>query len=332
MGLKLSGAFRLMMNGQEISQALHASLVSIRCTEEAGLQADMLELVLADEPVLPLPEIGAGIDLALGEKGGRRWLGGFVCDEVGFGSYPRQVVIRARSAAFVDSVNGVSALQSRRSRSWPAGLSLKALVQTVASGHGLAHAVADEMADIVLPHLDQLDESDLAFLVRVMQAHDAVVRVSFHELSVFRAAHPHRDASGEARACRIRPEDVIRCEGWRAARDAEPVVLASWHSLAQARTNELRVGEGAVIRRLSGTYVSEAEARRAAEAEHARLRRSRAGLMLELPGNPMVTVASGLMLENFRPGLNGFWVVNRVEHDLVADGYRTRVSAVPAPD
>lgn len=329
MGLKLSSAFRLMMNGQDIGQALHASLVSIRCTEEAGLKADMLELVLADEPVLALPEIGAEIDLALGERGARRWLGGFVCDEVGFGSHPRQVVIRARSAAFVDSASGVLALQSRRSRSWPAGLSLKALVQTVASGHGLAHAVADELADVVLPHLDQLDESDIAFLVRVMQAHDAVVRVSFHELTVFRAGHPQRDATGEVSPCRIRPEDVICCEGWRAARDAEPVVLASWHSLTQARSIEFRVGEGDVVRRLPGTYVSEAEARRAAYVEHVRLRRARAGLMLELPGSPMVTVASGLTLEGFRPGLNGFWVVDRVEHTLSYDGYRCRVSAAP---
>lgn len=330
MGLNHRPAISILMNGQDVTETLAERLLAIRCTEEAGLLADTAEMVLADEPAMPLPAIGTAIRLGLGLDLQRRQLGSFVCDEVSMTGTPRQLVIRARSAAFTDSAGGLSALQTRRRRSWSSVLSLDALVQAVSAEHGLRGAVSDNLKAERFAHLDQTDESDLHFLMRVARALGAVLRIHQGRLMVFREAQGYQGNDASGQGLRLRTDDVLSWEVWRAARDADPSVVACWHSLNHARCHEIRLGAGNVVHRIPGEYPSEAEAWRAARAEYERLRGGRAGLQLMMPGDAPVHVGVSVGLGGFREGVDGEWMPVRVERVLDRDGYRCNVWAVPS--
>lgn len=330
MGLNIRAAFGILIDGQVADEHLASRVLSIRCTEESGLSADMMEIVLADDPSLPLPAIGTEIRLGLGHEWQRRWLGSFVCDEVEMLAMPRQLVVRGRSGAFVDDGAGLPALNDRIRRSWSAGLSLDAIVRTLAARHGLTGAVSAELREILLPHLVQTDESDLHFLVRVARMVGAVVRIHQKQLMVFRESQGYLEDGADVAPVVLNAADVLSWESWRSARDSNLTVVACWHSLSQARCHEVRVGAGTTVHRLPGEYPSEAVARLAVRAEYERLRRERAGLQWLMPGNPVMRVGTRLMLNGFRPGVDGEWALVRVAHCLDRDGYRCRLNAVPA--
>ena len=133
--------WRLLANQTDITATIRERLVSLRYTDEAGIESDMLEIQLADhDPQHPLrlPPTGAELVLHLGYEGGLKKIGLFVADELELSGPPNVMTIRARAAPFDESKGGKSQLQTQKRRKWEAGKKLSD------SGHhrGRAQAAA----------------------------------------------------------------------------------------------------------------------------------------------------------------------------------------------
>lgn len=327
MGLRPT--FRLTANSQDITARIADRFICLRLTDESGLQSDTLEVELSDhDPAQPIemPATGAELELWLGYDGQAQRMVLFVVDEVELSGWPGVMTIRARAAAWESTPKGKADLQTQKVRSWPAGTTLGALVKKIALEHGLEPAVAPSLASIALPHIDQTEESDISFLVRVSKRYDAVVKPAGGKLILAKRGESKTVGGADLPAITLQPADVSGYRLTLARRESPGTVVAYWHSKRSAHRIEIKLGSGEPVRRLRHYYPTEAMARSAAQAELDKRARGEHKVSLTLPGRPDLLAEGRLVLQGFRAGVAGEWLITRVEHSLSpGEGYRCSV-------
>lgn len=327
---KVRPEFRLLANQADITATIQDRLVSLRFTDAAGLESDVLEIVLADhDPLQPIqmPPTGAELELFLGYDGLVQRMGLFVCDEVELAGWPGEMTIRARAAPFDTSKGGKSNLQTQKTRSWPKGTKLGDMAKKIAKEHGMEAAVAKSLASIALPHIDQADESDLHFLGRVAKKYDAIVKPAGGKLVLAKKGETKSVSGEQLPAVALVPTDVSRFRVVMSKRETAGMVVAYWHAVKQAKRNEVKVGQGEPVSRLKMYYPTKEMALAAARSELQRRERGKVTVSLTLPGRTDLVAEAPLTLAGFRDGVNGEWVITRVEHSLDSQGYSCTVEA-----
>lgn len=322
--------YRLLANSQDITDTIRNRLISLRYTDEAGMESDILEIVLTDhDPANPIqiPPTGAELELFLGYDGAAERIGLFVCDEIELAGWPGEMTIRARAAPFDLSKNGKSNLQTQKTRSWPKATTLGAMVKKIASEHGMEAAVAEKLASISLPHIDQADESDLHFLARVAKKYDAIVKPAAGKLILAKKGEAKTVTGQQLPTVTLAPADVSRWRVVQSKRETAGMVVAYYHAVKQAKRHEVKVGTGEPVRRLKNYYPSEAMALAAARSELDRRERGRTTISITLPGRTDLVAEGRAVLSGFRDGVDGEWSITRADHGLSGDGYVTMIEA-----
>lgn len=323
--------WRLLANQQDITRTIADRLVSIRYTDCAGIESDVLEIQLSDhDPKNPvrLPPTGAELDFSIGYDGASvRRVGVFVVDEIELGAPPAEMTIRARAAPFDRSRGGKTQLQTQKRRAWERGKKLGDVVKTIAAEHKLTPVVSPALAQIELPHLTQTDESDLNFLSRLAYMYDAVLKPAGGKLVLAKKGEGTTASGKPQPAITLRPADVTSWRATIAKREVSGTVIARWHATKQAKINEVKIGAGEPVTILKRYLQTEAMAQAAARAELEKRARRQAMLHVQMPGRTDAVAEGRLILQGFREGADGTWTVTRAEHTLDSGGYRTTVDA-----
>ncbi|HGD3632316.1 TPA: phage late control D family protein [Enterobacter hormaechei] len=222
-GATLTPQFMLTLNSKDITGNISDRLINLTMTDNRGFEADQLDIELDDsDGLVELPLRGAVLSLYLGWKGfalvGK---GEFTVDEVEHHGAPDTVTLRARSADFRGTLN------SRREESWH-DTTLGAVVEAIATRNKLTASVAQSLAGIPVPHIDQSQESDAVFLTRLAERNGGAVSVKAGKLLMLKAGSAVT-ASGKA----IPPISIQRSDGDRhqfaiADRGAYTGVTAKW--------------------------------------------------------------------------------------------------------
>lgn len=328
MGLK--PVYRIIANSADVTLNIASRLVSLRLTDEAGFQSDSLELILADdqpEAPITMPEAGAELEVFLGYDVAATRMGLYVADEVEISGWPGEMSIRARAAQYQASTGGKTDLQTQKSRSWPTNTKLGDLVAKVAKEHGMSPAVAKSLASIVLPHIDQTEESDISFLVRLAKRYDAIAKPSGGKLVMAKRGESKTVSGEDLPTIALVPTDLTSWRMVKASREGTGTVIAYWHTKQTAKKIEVKVGSGEPTKRLRHWYKTAEAAKQGAQAELNKAKRGQETLSLSLPGNPNIAAECRLVLSGFRPEVNGEWLIKRAQHDVDSGGYRTSVEA-----
>lgn len=222
-GARVAPAYMLTLNGADITQNFSDRLIGLTMTDNRGFEADQLDIALDDtDGLVELPPRGASLTLWLGWQGSALVnKGSFTVDEIEHRGAPDTLTIRGRSADFRGTLN------SRREQSWH-DTTLGVIVETVAQRNKLTASVADALKTIAIPHIDQTQESDAAFLSRLAERNGASVSVKAGKL-LFLKAGSAMTASGKP----IPQMTVERGDGDRhqfaiADREAYTGVTAKW--------------------------------------------------------------------------------------------------------
>ncbi|OLI42766.1 phage late control protein, partial [Xanthomonas oryzae pv. oryzae] len=164
--------WRVVLDGVDLTERIAPRLLDLTLTECRGGEADQLDLRIHDhDGKMALPKRGVRLVVALGWKAtGLVDKGTFIVDEVEYSGAPDIITVRARSADLTAD------MRTRRERSWH-NTTLGAVLNTLAGEHGLTPRVAEALAKINLPHLDQANESDMNLLTNLGQRFDAVATV-----------------------------------------------------------------------------------------------------------------------------------------------------------
>lgn len=356
-GSTLTPAFMLKIDSKDITGNISDRLISLTMTDNRGFEADQLDIELNDaDGRVVLPLRGAVLTLFLGWKGSALIdKGSFTVDEVEHRGAPDTVTIRARSADFRGSLN------SRREESWH-DKTLGMIVETIATRNKLTAAVAPELAKIVIPHIDQSQESDAKFLTRLADRNGGEVSVKAGKLLFLKPGNAV-SASGKP----IPQVTIIRSDGDRhqfaiADRGAYTGVTAQWlhtkepkpkkvkvkrkpkvqhlralqHPKAkvakkkeakepEAREGEYMVGEADNVFALTTVYSTKAQAMRAAKAKWDKLQRGVAEFSISLAvGRADLYPETPVAVSGFKSIIDEqAWIITKVTHALSNNGYTT---------
>ncbi|EAV5169612.1 phage late control D family protein [Salmonella enterica subsp. enterica serovar Kiambu] len=222
-GATLTPDFMLTLESKDITGNISDRLISLTMTDNRGFEADQLDIELDDtDGLVALPIRGAVLSLYLGWKGfalvGK---GRFTVDEVEHRGAPDTVTIRARSADFRGTLN------SRREESWH-DTTLGAIVSAIASRNKLAASVAESLAGIQIPHIDQSQESDAVFLTRLAERNGGTVSVKAGKLLMLKAGSGKTASGKPIPQITIQRSDGDRHQFAIADRGAYTGVTAKW--------------------------------------------------------------------------------------------------------
>lgn len=319
--------WRVTVDGQDVTGKVAPRLMSLSITECRSDQADQLDITLSDhDGLLELPRRGVAVRVFLGWSDARGMVdkGTFEVDEVEFSGPPDIITLRARSA---DMSN---ALRTRATRSFHK-TTIKAIVETIAKAHKLAPVVGTFGATKIA-HIDQTDESDLAFLNRIGKRYDAVATIKEGKLLFLPIGNGGTASGKEMPTIELTRRDGDSIRYQVADRDSYTGVHASWQDKGKAKRRHVLAGVIGNAKRLRQLYASEEDALEAARAEWARLQRGTATLRFELAyGRPDLTPQAKVRMLGTKPLISStVWLLSRVTHKLDDGGLTTSVEAETA--
>lgn len=310
-------AWRVVLDGQDLTDRLAPRLLDLSLTESRGDEADELNLRLHDhDGRVALPRRGVTLQVAIGwRESGLFDKGTFVVDDVEHSGAPDIVSIRARSADLTGAV------RSRRERSWH-DATLGDILGTIAAEHSLRPSIAANLASVRIPHLDQANESDINLLTRLGKRFDAVATVKAGAL-IFAPIGAGTTASGQP----LPGVQITRASGDQhrytvADREKYTGVRAYWGDRKAARRTGVLVGTSENEKKLQPTYATAEEARQHAEAEFKRLDRGTAQLSYRLAlGRADIYPEQTVTVSGFKPEIDGTdWLVSKATHTVDGGG------------
>ena len=335
-----SPAFSITIEGKDVTTVMDARLMSLTLTDNRGFEADQLDIELDDaDGQLQLPRRGVQLKLALGWQGDPLISkGSYTVDEIEHTGAPDKLVLRARSADFRETLN------TRREKSWHK-TTVGDMVKEIAARHKLDPALGEDMAKMAIDHLDQTNESDASFLMRLARQCGALACVKNGKLLFIRQGQG-RTASGKS----LPVITLTRSAGdshrfTLADRDAYTGVIASWlhtrepakkettkvkrrrKSTAKKKEPEAKQGDYLIgtdenVLVLSRTYANRSNAERAAKMQWERLQRGVATFSIQLArGRADLYTEMPVRVRGFKKQVDGSsWVITTLTHSLSSDG------------
>ncbi|WP_336855496.1 phage late control D family protein [Pseudescherichia vulneris] len=345
-GAGLIPAFRVTLESKDITTTIEPRLISLTHTDNRGFEADQLDLELDDaDGLLMMPRRGAVLSLAIGWQGEPLYVKGkFTVDEIEHSGAPDRLTIRARSADFRNTLN------IKREKSWH-NTTVGAVVSEMAARHKLQQAIGDDMANQPVDHIDQTNESDGSFLMRLARQYGAIASVKNGNLMFIR--------QGQGVTASGKPLPVMTItrssgDGHRfsmADRGAYTGVVASWlHTKEPKKKQEVKVkrrrrrkaaakptkapepkqgeyliGTDENVKVLSRTYANKANAERAAKMTWERIQRGAATFSINLAkGRGDLFPELPVRVSGFKGPIDeAEWTITTVTNTIGESGYTT---------
>ena len=320
--------YRLLANGVDVTNNLKANFQSLTLVDQAGMESDTLTLVFSDhgDPI-QWPDNGGELDIALGYDGNLRNMGKFIVDEVESRFPNNTLTVYAKAVVHTVSTGGKRFLQTQKTRSFPEGFSLGGLVSTIAAEHELTPALDQDLASIVLPHIDQRNESDMHLLTRLSVDYDALIKPANGQLLLTKKGNSQSVSAIPLDVVTITPNQHTSGQAKWNARSPAGSVIATWQNINAGQEGKVTVGTGEPVTTLRHGFTDEATAKKAATARLNESTRSGGSLSLTIPGNNKVIAEAQVNLVGFRPRVAGRWLVTRATHTLNQGGYITKITA-----
>ena len=346
--------WKVVIDGADITHKIKPRLMSLTLTDNRGFDADQVELQLDDsDGLLTMPRRGATLRVWIGWKGAPLIdKGSFTVDELEHAGAPDTLTITGRSVDFRESLN------VKKERSFH-GKKLSEIIDTLAKNNGLLSVISTSLKDEVIDHIDQTNESDAAFLVRLAKMFDTIPTVKDGRLLFVRAGMA-LTATGKA----MPPVVITRSAGDQhrfsvADRDAYTGVVAYWHDKKKAekktvklerrkrkkvataepvvvdtttpaavvKENELLIGSDENVKHLRYIYATQKYAERAAKTAWQRLQRGVAEFSITLAmGRPELITELPITVKGFKPQIDeGSWLSTKVIHNINDNGYTSQL-------
>lgn len=314
-------SFSITANGSNITAAINEKLISLSISDEAGFEADTLEIVIEDhKDEVSIPKLGAELSVAIGYEGALVDFGTYQADELELNFAPSTMRIMARAA----DLRGET--KSSKTKEWHK-TTVGGIVETIAKNNGLVPAIAEELAGIALNHIDQIDESDFHFLSRLAKTYGAISKPVSGKW-VFKPKLNGITASGKTiPSVSLTPEEVTTVSVSLASRDKYKAVSAYYNDTKTKKREQVKTGEGEPIYQMRHTFANADQAIKAAQAKLKSLSDNQTNLSLTCPGNTNLVAEGVIYLSGFREGIDGEWIITRATHTINTSGYTTSIEA-----
>lgn len=306
--------FEVLAGGVPVFREYGENL-SISLTDCAGFENDTCDFELVDEPAIAIPAKGTIFAVSLGYVDGPfEFMGTFALDEARFRGPPRTLTLTTRANYMKNDFKKV------KDRDWHKK-TVKQIVDTIAGETGLTPRVDPNIASKLIKHIDQANQSNMAFLTHLGNRFDAVAKVSEGFL-YFGEKGRLKAMSGEAVAPVIIFENqAINWEGLIQSRADYDGVKARWTDLDEGIEKFEIEGEDKITKTLPHRYPTKEEAKDAAKGHYNDLGKETETFSVEIVGDPLIVAETPVILVGFRPGIQINWIVDRITHKIDGSGY-----------
>lgn len=316
----------VILDGKDLTDTINPRLISASISEKREDEADQLDIVLHDgDGRMEIPRPGAVLTVSMGwERGtglpqGLVAKGTFKVDEARWAGPPDTITIRARSADFTD------AFRIRKERGF-VGKTVAQVLNAVAADNGLKPAIDATLGARMIPALGPGAKSDAALLRALGKRFDAVATVKNGSL-IFAPIGSGKATGGSALPAETIPRAATSSvEYERVERENYGGVVAIWHDKKSGQRKKVQAGGSdgteSKPKRIRKVFANEADARAHAQAEDARITRSKAKATIELAyGRPDLYPERPVTLAGFKPEVDGReWIIAEASHTMDGGG------------
>lgn len=321
----------LTADNKPLNEQITKRIISVTVTDNRSGEADQLDITLDDhDGVLELPRRGIKLNCLLGFVGETLHdKGDFVVDEVEFAGTPDTITIKASSANFKSDIKaGKSKSYHRQNLGQVAG--------SIAKLHDLQLVITDDLSSIDLKHVDQTNESDLNLLSRLAKQNGAEMAIKKDRLLIFKAGTTKTASGKQLPTITITRQDGDQFRYAEEDRDSDYTgVAASYQDKGKAKRTRITSGKPEVrgggndpntkTRVLKGTFADADSAKRAADAEMAKIKRQMATFNITTAyGIPEISTESPVKLQSFKQQVDQLkWIVAKATHSYSTSGLTT---------
>ena len=334
MGLSYQVVARVTGKGASV---INRFLMNWQLVDAAGYQSDQLTLTVAAPDLDSLPVEGEQIGFSWGNVvEGKELLvdkGKYTITRITPKLWPHQVTIVATAAQF--QVEDQTEFKRRRSQTWE-NTTLGNIFRELVNRHNLSPRISPDLDCIPIQHVDQSDETDMAFLTRLARKHDAVAK-PIDKLYVMGRRGQLKSITGQS----LEPVEFslpvnnqptsssfINATVDFPSRRRFGGVWGFW--LDQNTGEEKKVSVGVFpFKRLTQRFDSEDMAKQQCESELRKLSRTGSSVRLDVPANPHLTAEGLIHLNDTFPAyMMGKWSIDKVvTNGSVNNGTRTTLHA-----
>ncbi|MCH2276973.1 contractile injection system protein, VgrG/Pvc8 family [Thalassospira sp.] len=310
-------AYQILADDTDVTVSMARYLTMLRIVDKRGVEADECEIELVDpDGTLNLPRRGVRLQIMMGWENSLQDKGSFIVDQVSESGPPDRINITGCSADF----QGDFKVQREESYS---GKTIGQILTTIAKRHNLIPAIEEQLAGILIDHIDQTNESDPNFLTRLGTDYDAIATVKAGRLLFMPVGHTKTVSGLSMPAVTINRDDTVSHRFQIADREGSYTgVRAKWRDHKANTTKYSTAGTGEKWKTLKRDYPTAVAAFHAAKAEWARMQRGQKTISLDLAvGNPSIHAGQPLRLAGWRDEISGTsWVTGEVTHELTESG------------
>jgi phage protein D len=312
-------AFRISIDGLDITERLRPILVDLTVTDKAGTVSDTASILLADPGgriVMPRRGAKVAIDLPLGVGLVPVFAGGV--DDVR-SKYDRGTGLQMQIAAKGMDTRG--ALKAPREQHWD-DADLKTVLREAGEAAGVTVKVHESLGSIRRAWWGMDGESLVAFGRRIARETGATFKFTGGSEAVLAPRSSGLSAGGKALpSILVRPGDNLLSLDL-APEHGRPrfgKIRARWYDLKEGRLRTETVeteDEDGGEQTLPETAADEEAAGHAAGSEKAEAERAKGGGRVEITGDPRATPEGSALLSGVRPGIDGSYTIETVTHSL----------------
>lgn len=315
--------FRIVADSKDITALINDRLLLLRTSDKPGMESDEFELRIDDrDGAVALPTRGANIEVYMGYAGqSLARLGRYTVDEVELSGPPDSIVIRGKAGDMRGSG------KTTRSGSWE-GVPLQQIVRDIAARNGWQPVCSVQTK---VPRVDQLNESDFNFITRLARQYDCTAKVADGKLMVM-PRQGGQSASGKTLGVVvIKRSDVSRWQFRLGDKTTHKAVQTKHQDKKSGKLQVVDLGNDESPDGLPPVhtdrhiYPNKSAAEQAAKARLAAFNRSTAGVRLEMAGRVDLFAERMINAQEFKPGLDGEYLVDSVEQVFTQSGWTTTV-------
>lgn len=336
--------YHITLKDNDITHAIADRLISMRITDMNGIDADSIEIELADsDGLLDLPRRGVELNVAVGWEfdSGLVYNNIFTIDSVSHSGAPDVVNICGSSADLRET------FVAKREQSYNK-MTLAQIAEKIAKRNEMKIKVSDSLKSQYFKHIDQTNESDASFLTRIVTEAGGALMVKNNILLIFKAGLG-KSVTGEPLPVMELTRQLGDSHTFTITdRLAFSAVKARWHDYKTGKTESIMnkeaqekadnakkkkgkedyfSGEEDNIRVLSQIYANREEAERAAESAWKKVKRGVCTLSLKLAdARPDLFPEMPVTVSGFKQEIDSaWWVITRCVHQLSSSGFTTQL-------
>ncbi len=323
--------FKLIINDKDANEIFYNQFLSLVLTDKSGDQADQLKINLSAKNI-PIPQENIKVILFLYDISKKSYIkkGIFNFESFNLTAPPENLQLN------LTSVNFLNGLKSNKNKSWREQ-TIYQIIDSIARKNGLDFILTKEIGDILIAHIDQTNESDLNFLMRLAENYDAIFTIKNNHI-IFKKTDDKKTKSGGV----ITPKTINISQIKNLSLSADfrykkhDIVKAKYRDIENSRFIYMAAGSGVNstnnqaqnIKILTPTYPDKITAQNAAKSHFNRLNLAKLKLNIFIPAAlPDIISGQEIILDGFRAEISqNKWLVDTATHQINQSGFSTNLT------